>query len=829
MFVICAFLLPAGCSTLQPAHALKSDAVDSDHQPADLDEARLRWFMQQREYPFGSVPADARRQAFEQATRESRVRADAVAAPLLSGSWVSVGPSPASVNWSAWKSENGRINAVAVSPVNPSLVLVAGANGGIWRSTNGGASFSAVSDSQVDLALGSISFAPSNPNIVYAGMGNIYYLGTGVLRSTDAGQTWSRVDVSGFGTRTQTTKMLVDPNDANKLFAAQWATQDASGNSFASGLLASTDGGANWTTILGGWIDDIVQVPGNSSVLVAAAQGIYSLTSTGPGIYRSPDGGATWSRITTPLDSNAGQFSVHGHLAVTAAAPNNVYYFAEGPIGGVDGYHLFVSTDGGSTWAEQASATLPQERADVLAVSPGDPLTMYLCVRDLYKSSDGGATWTDLTNGYSGSTFHPSISKTHVDQRSFGFTYPAAGGAITAAQTSNDFFVGNDGSLYHSTDGGSTLSDMAPNIGSLIQYYSIAAKPGDATVLVGGAQDNGLLKRSGTSSTWSEQLTGDHGSFAFNVSTPSSFLNNTTYGNIDRYINDGTFSANVASNATFGEASSTTNIAFIAPMTTGPTGIVYFGTYKLFSSSDFGTSWQAISPRLTGTTSQPTITSIAVAPGSATVVYVGSSDGRVHETGDGGTTWNDVTGTIPNRTVTSILPVGVGATAFLSVSGFGSAHVFKTTNYGSTWTASSSGLPDIPVNALFLDTTSGAMFAGTDIGVFQSTDSGATWSLFNSGMPPVVVMGFTRAADGKIYAATYGRGAYVLATTSSVHGDANGDGVVSVPDIFYLVNSIFASGPAPLGPCDVNADGFVNAADVIYLANYLFAGGQAPK
>jgi photosystem II stability/assembly factor-like uncharacterized protein len=218
-------------------------------------ERREDWFMSKRIYPYEELPADARRRAWLSRPGEAQRSTEA--------QWQAIGPKPtASYFPGNWGLTSGRINAIAVSPSNPQLILVGAATGGVWRSTDGGANFSPTSDDQVDLAVGSIAFAPSDSSIVYAGMGDKAqsYLGTGVLKSIDGGQTWTRVNNATLPSPGRISKIEVDPNNPNRVYVAQYALRQGN-TTFASGFYFSSDGGVNWTKTLSGLPRDLVRHP----------------------------------------------------------------------------------------------------------------------------------------------------------------------------------------------------------------------------------------------------------------------------------------------------------------------------------------------------------------------------------------------------------------------------------------------------------------------------------------------------------------------------------------------------------------------------------------
>ena len=255
-------------------------------------EERRNWFVSQRMYPFDSLPDEARRKAWE--SRPEQARTDSGRALLAQ--WNSIGPTPTStLVLNNWGVTSGRINAVAVSPANPNLILVGAAIGGVWRSVDGGANFAPVSDNHIDLAVGSIVFAPSDPNIVYAGMGDKVsnaYFGSGLLKSTDAGQTWTRVSNSTLPAPGRITKVEVDPTDANRVYLTQFTYRQANGINAQSGFFYSTDGGINWTKTFSGLAADLVQHPASPGTLYLAMQAVSQAGNTPTaGVFKSTNSG----------------------------------------------------------------------------------------------------------------------------------------------------------------------------------------------------------------------------------------------------------------------------------------------------------------------------------------------------------------------------------------------------------------------------------------------------------------------------------------------------------------------------------------------------------
>lgn len=711
--------------------------------PTGHGRARERWLFEQRAYPFGDIPADARRNAYAAVRRAERLSAESPWSAAAARTWRPIGPQPIGTRW-PWKDATGRVKALAISPHNPNIVLAGSSSGGIWRSTDGGATFVPVSDSHVDLSIGAIAFAPSNPNIVYAASGSDF-LGTGVLRSHDAGATWRVVSGPTFAPRGSANRIVVDAANPNRLWIAQTRKQDAgTGNVYSSGLLVSSDGGFSWQTLFRGVISDFAVAPGSASTFLL---GIYRNDEGGAaGVYRTTNGGATWTLVF----AGAGWFT----FDFSRTAPGRAYLHSD-----LDGTaRLHASDDGGASWKEIAAA-LPSDTPIFLAVHPTDSTRLYLGYPggDLHMSVDGGAVWQNLTKSRDAlGKFNPALSTAHIDQHALVFS-PIDHRVL---------YLGNDGGVFMSSDGGTTFTSLAPTL-SLVQAYGIAAHPLDPSILFLGTQDNGLARL--RHNEWRELITGDYGSILFDRNDPSTLLTNYIYGSIYAFTANGdAYLGRRGTNAGFEESDSSPRIAFIAPLEQHElTNTLFFGTWRLFISNDFGRTWTAPAGKLDLTKGgRDTLSAIGLAPSDPNTIYTGSTQGRVMLSRDGGVSWTELRG-LPDRSVrTIIVHPDDPARAWIGFSGYRIDHVHATANFGATWTSLSSGLPDVPVNALLFDPADhNVLYAGTDIGPFRiDTASGARWEFFGAGMPPVVVTSFDVTAAGEVVLATYGRGAYKLSS-----------------------------------------------------------------
>lgn len=738
-------------------------------------EGRFDWFFFQRAYPFDTLPEEARRLAWL-----ARPRPDTRAAQQAA--WMPLGPVPTDSAFpNNWGLTSGRINALAVSPADPNLILVGASTGGIWRSTDGGANFRPVTDSHVDLAIGSIAFAPSNSNIVYAGLGDARggggsrYFGTGVLKSTDGGQNWARVNNETLRAGSAS-RIAVSPTNPNEVYLAQYVQlipNNGTGN-FAAGFYRSTDGGVNWTRPLPGLARDVALHPTAPGTLYLA----MSRVDTGgllPGVYRSTDSGVTWTRIYASPYASPTNIKV----STTPADPRRLYVLIGGTLNGATEIRVELSTDNGETFTNLGAEDVDNGQFGYncyLEVSPAEVNTIYIGTRDIYKSTNGGLTYSNLTKNFSaegvdGCTtasgcYHPRQSNTHPDQHALTF----------APNNPTVFYAGNDGGLWRTADAGTTFQNLNATL-ALTQFVGLSINPVDPALSYGGSQDNGSQRRlAAPVNRWSEFSSGDGGRSVVNPLNPAMVFSTYIRGSISRFINNGqTFNGTVGTEARFGEPSTGARIAFYPPFTgNGVDNTLYFGTWRLFTSTDNGATWVAPG-EMTDLTKGGTdvLSAIAVARSNTKVIYTGSSQGGARVSKDGGATWTDITTGLPNRSITHIAVHPANPLeAFLTVSGYNTGHVFKTVDAGATWQDVSGNLPNIPTNALLYDPLdANTLYLGTDIGVFRGNTNGMNWSSFNNGLPPVVVMGFAAQASGRIQLATYGRGAYEL--TGNVNAAAS--------------------------------------------------------
>jgi len=708
------------------------------------DQPLLRWqyFYEMRAYPLTQVPSGALQRAWRQMNntwpgifaRDAAASADAAVSL-----WSPIGPAPISGGWS------GRISTIALHPTDPRVIYIGGAQGGVWKTTDGGARWTALTDHECSLAMGSIAIDPVNPQILYAGTGELHfsadsYYGCGVLRSADGGASWTQMGASVFDTNTggaRISKVLVDPATAGSTATTvvYAATSD--------GVWISRNSGLTWTRSLAGVATDLVMHPSNPQILYVAL-GLPG-GSGANGVYRSSDGGNSWTVQPNGFPtSNVGRIA----LALSASAPSVIYAAVMDAFGsgGNDGQLLGIwkTTDAGTTWAR-----LNASGADcgtqcwydlVIATDPLDPNIVYFGGVLLYRSDDGGATFRNI------------LRNIHVDQHALAFdpTNPAV------------IFAGNDGGIYRSPDRGGNWVSLNTNL-ALTQFYAgIALHPTDPAAALGGTQDNGTLEYYGQAA-WELVLGGDGGFTAIDFRDPNyayaetQWSQNSGFSGPRQRIGPGQFSVRKVNGIDMSDRA-----LFIPPLVMDPTdpAVLYFGTFRVYRTANRAELWGAISPDLSRGTGR--VSALAPAASEPATIYAGTSDGNVQVTRDLGVTWSLRVAGLPTRAITDIaVDPANAANAIVVLSGFGGGHVFRTTNYGTSWTDISANLPDMPVNAVIQHPELGGdIYIGTDLGVFRST-GGSTWTPLTDGLPNVAVFDLAwNPQTAFIVAATHGRGMF---------------------------------------------------------------------
>jgi len=766
---------------------------NKDKEGPDLLQQREAWFYKQRSSANGRIPAGMRWSAFQHMQRmmeaEGKLvkRADgsyATVVPeagLSSTSWVSIGPTPTTSG--SYGPVTGRITAIAIDPSDATgnTVLIGGAQGGIWRTTDGGTSWTPVGDQNPSLAMGSIAFAPSQPATVYAGTGeqaaigfDIYY-GAGVFKSANSGQTWaptctvagpscpfigpySNVTPFGYFTLGGTRISYISVNPSNPqmvLVGAQ--TQFAEGNT--EGVYCSDNGGLTWSNILPDEMSTFVGFA-NSTVAYAALGnpfGSSGSVTNGNGIYKATGIGATcatiaFSRLTStglPLQSTMGRIDLG--IALNDTTGRTVYAsISDGSTVSSANLGVYLTTDGGANWTKTGAPDVCQPQCwydNVIKVDPTNNNIAFLAGAAsatsgvpgwVVRSSDGGAMWPSILPNAAGAGLP------HPDSHAMAFLRLSTGKVR--------MYLGNDGGIWRTDDAEAsavTWTNLNNASLTLSQFYpAISTHPSSPTTAIGGTQDNGTQVYSGTLNWQDIGICGDGSGTAIDNVVPSTVYIACNGLNILASYQNGVPSTSF--NLAMTGINTADTSSFVPPLLVDPNAAntVYTGTTKVYQSVDAGNIWTSIAGDLVRAGGPDYLNALTVAPGNSAVMYAGSQTGVLlvaTNVAAGSATFSTIgSGLLPTRTITAIAvdpSVPAGTTAYVAYSGFSYVNtaagindplgqIFKTTDGGATWgdvscsvaictTRATTDLPNVPVNDIVVDPdVAGTIYAATDLGVF---------------------------------------------------------------------------------------------------------------
>jgi len=705
------------------------------------------WFIRQRAWPQDDIDPSARLAAYA----ESRV----LRARSRSGDpWVSVGP----VNI------GGRIADVACHPTDPAVVYLGTASGGVWKTTNGGTSWAPLFDEESTLSIGCVTLDPSDPDVVYVGTGepnggggSVTYGGTGLFRSTNAGATWTNL---GLAATRFIARVVVDPADPDRILVAALGSMWTTGPD--RGVYRSTDGGTSFQPVLQlgnetGAIDLAID-PTNPDRVYAAmwertrGPNFLNYGGDGSGIWRSTDGGTSWAELTSGLP--AGPAVGRIGISLARSQPSVLYaIYADASPGYFDG--LFKSTNGGDTWTQTNDGALANVYASYgwwfgnIRVSPSDPNRVFALGFDFFRTTNGGSSWQNAAGGM------------HVDHHGLDF---AADGSI---------WEGNDGGIYRSANGGTVWSEFE-NM-PVTQFYTVEVDEQFPERRYGGTQDNGTNRTvTGAGDDWEHIYGGDGFRCLVDPLNNQYMYAEYQYGGLARSTNGGASFTGATSGLT-GRKNWSMPYEIDPSLNTR----LYAGTDRVFRSTNRAASWTALSGDLTDGDGGlngyvfGTITTLAVSPSNPDAILIGTDDANVWITTNGGSTWTRVDkAPIPERWITRVAfdPYD-DAVGYVTVSGFRwdeyQPHVLRTSNHGTTWDDISGNLPQAPVNDIVADPwfqfAPPILYVATDFGAYRTADGGANWEALGAGLPNVVVTDLElHTSTRTLTAATYGRSQWTL-------------------------------------------------------------------
>jgi PKD repeat protein len=683
----------------------------------------------------------------EGAVRQLRLRTAerSMIATAAGETWVEMGPS--AMNMSGWSfgKVSGRNNAITPHPTDENTVYFGAAAGGVWKTTNGGTSWTPVFDQVGTLPIGAITIDPNNTERVWVGTGDKNqgclgaYLGQGVSLSTDGGLSWTNMNGSGNTNMPLSivNSVALSSTNSNQVLAGGFGACDASGQLANGGVYRTVNGGSSWTKVLSGKVEDIVFAPGTNTAYASVQ---------GTGVYKTTDGGATWTNASTGISAATGRVRI-------AMAPSNpaILY-------ALNGSKLFKTTNSGASWTSVNTAACEGQCTynQALSVNATDPNKILIGSIRFALSTNGGTSLSYLTASWgTGQKVHQD---THV--------------LVWSKTNPNRFWVGSDGGIWRSDDGGTNYINMNANL-NVTQFYDIAVDFSNGDKMFGGAQDNSSSGRT-TSTVWGlTYASGDGFMNAIDPSNPNVVLQ-TSYPNggfpsIVRSTTGG--GANSFTSLSTSGITSSNNFPWVTPLATAGTKVwtasdaVYVGTT---SASSF--SWSKLTGALGGAASVIT----PKQSGSSYVVYVGTAAGKVfysNNAGTAGAALTDVTGNIATGRISDIaIDPNNNLRVFATRSNFTGTHLYRSTSGGNTWSAVGNGLPAVPAHTVAIDPlNTQRIFVGTDIGAYESADGGDNFVPFNTGLPLGVIVQDLEISSSPhtMVAATYARGAWKVNLSGS--------------------------------------------------------------
>ena len=729
--------------------------------------------------PLTTIQSQARTGTATPARTPARSASDSTQpGPSIDGlTWRSIGPAIMS----------GRISDLAIHPKTPRTWFVAAASGGLWKTINAGTTFTPVFDTQSTYSIGAVTVDPNNPHVVWVGSGENNYqravaYGDGVYKSVDAGKSWTNV---GLKTSEHIGRIVIDPRNSNVVYvAAQGPVWSPGGE---RGLYRTSDGGKTWTRILGGgeWVgvNDVQLDPRNPDILIATTQvrqrRVWGQVSGGPesAIHRSIDAGATWTKITQGLPTEElGRIG----LAISPKDPDVVYAVMEAVNnrGGV-----YRSNDVGASWTRMGDASTSGLYYGEITADPHVVDRVYLVDTYNMVSDDAGRTFRRLGEQYK-----------HVDNH-----------VIWVDPTdANHYLVGSDGGLYESFDKAASWN-FFPNL-PLAQFYKVAV---DNTApfyrVYGGTQDNATFGGPSRNNTlhgianheWEMVVFGDGFSVQIDPTDPNTVYGEWQNGGLVRH--DRRTGQNTGIQPQVAPNEAPNRWYWDSPLLISPHNPkrIWYGSQRLWRSDDRGDSWTMGSGDLTrnidrnqlrllgrqqsadaiarnGSTSFfGSIITITESPKVEGLLYVGTDDGLVQITEDGGANWRRVASFpgVPDTTYAIQLVASrhddntVFAVFNNHRSGDFAPYLLMSPDRGRTWRSIAANLP--PKGAVYTiaedPTVKGLLFAGTEFGAFVSLDGGIRWRQLKGGLPTIQVRHLVvQEREGDLVAATFGRGFYVL-------------------------------------------------------------------
>lgn len=647
-----------------------------------------------------------------------------------------------------------RFNTLAIHPVNNDIIYAGAAVGGLYKTTDGGQTWNPIFDENPYLAIGAVELDPQNPDIVYVGtgdpnIGGYSFVGDGLYKSTDGGATWTNI---GLDFVHIISRIIIHPTNSSIMYVGAMGLPFERDND--RGLYKTTDGGQTWTQVLfiadQAGVSDLVIDPNNPDILYAASwdriRNMQESTYYGSNakIWKTTNAGTNWVPVMNGLpQGDLGRI----RIGISQQNSSKLYSVVTGTDSQLEG--VYQTTDGGANWNKQDANNI---NANILGgfgwyfgkigVNPADDDEIWVLGVGVEKSTNGGM---DFDNG-------DAFYDMHADKHDLQFV-------------GNTLYMATDGGIYQSQNDGQSWQDIE-NIATN-QFYRIAMNPHQPGMYYGGVQDNGSVGGNASLiNNWEKYYGGDGFQMRFDPSNPDLYYCESQNLNLVYYD---------ASQGGFNDHTSgidpNDRLPWDAPFTlsTFNPKRQYCGTHRIYRCYEgAGKDWFPISDDITdGVIFSPNmhfVTWVEESPVDSTVVYACTSDANVYVTNDNATTWNKRDNGLPQYYTTSVHPSpNNAATAYVTFSGYryndNTPHIYKTTNYGVSWTPVSGDLPPFAVNDIVIfPNDEKIMFAATDAGVYGTQDGGTTWNRVGNNMPIIPVYDVEIDTSAQILVAgTHGR------------------------------------------------------------------------
>ena len=651
-----------------------------------------------------------------------------------SGNWVSMGPVNTPIILSNGKKRgNGRVNCIAFDPFDSNVIWIGSPAGGLWKSVDGGGSWTTNTDDLPVIGVSHIAINPIDNQVMYIVTGDADATDTysiGILKSVDGGNTWNTTGLSYTVDQEKTVnKVIINPNFTDSLYAVT-----------NTNIQISADAGISWQTVgaLGRW-RDIEFKPNNPNILYAAKQSGGSST-----IYRSNDGGANWNPINNGISGNR----YRPLIAVTPDNPEVVYALFSASDYSFHG--LYKSSDAGDTWVLQSNSpnilawetdgtgTGGQSWYDLsLGVATNNEDLVYVGGINIWRSNDGGVNWDIDASSGNGSNY----SYMHVDQHAFEFN-----------PHTHVAYAGNDGGFYKYVNNLNKWVDISDGL-EISQFYNLGLSKSNPNRLVAGAQDNGTEML--TNTTWDAIRGADGMECAIDHYDDEIIYSESQYGGLKKSYTGGNNWDNIKPVSYQGAWNTPYEMHSIN------SNLIVVGYDEVYRSTTGGASWDSISYNVSG---GQAIQTIALAPSDEDYIYAASYS-KIKVTKDAGLSWTYIKPGLPNYSITDVtVATNNPDRAWVTFSDYNNIHkVYETNDAGSTWiNISGSNLPGLPVNCItYQGGTNDDLYIGTDVGVYYKDNTMTEWMPFNNGLPNVIISELEIHYDeGTISAATYGRGVW---------------------------------------------------------------------